>query len=302
MESEEKVPEKLSMEGLIEKYKQARKYRRIYALKAFFKMKRGFFGVAVLVMLSMLSLLSPIIAPNPNASVHAPLSKPGWMKIFDPYAVDDTFIVDNHISSSDDLGTSEDIGKIYYEHEISPSSKFEFEGVFFDPNDGYMQNGSAVMKVLDNVSEPIELSISELNQTLLRLSYEFKFRWDKDVTPYVSYLAFAHKFVIDVPAIYNRSWSIDPDKTVEDVVSIPVNFTYSVLRVDILGESSDTEIQIVYITSSGKVVLNETLTEKFLIKTKFLVSDGDKIYITNKKEKSVSVRVTIKPQGRDIYP
>jgi len=297
----------LSIEELVQKYRQAKKIRRLHALKQFFKIKRGAVGLVILVTLTILSLLSPIIAPNPNESVHAPLSKPSWLRPFDPYAVKDQYILDNHIDSSDDIGTGEDLGKVYTEYSLSPVSKFIYQGTKFNDKDGYMDNGSATIEFVDNTSEEISLSKLETKQAenisynMLNMSFCIKFKWDMDVSPYIAYLAFAHKFVIDVPAIYSKTITLEPNKEFNDTINLPISFVFSTLSINIKDPSSGKKIEVKYQKEDGREVFTET-TDSTIIKTKFQVSNGDKIRITNKGTQSVTVEITITPIGETIYP
>lgn len=293
--------EEVSIKELVEKYRQVTKVRKMYALKRFFKIKRGTLGVSILVLLTLLSLLSPIIAPNPNEWAHAPLSKPSWVgALVDPNRIQDRYVLDNRVSSSSDIGTEKDIGKIYSSYNISPKSKFGYMGLKFEPNDGYLDNGSAVLEFIDNTSEDITVPLEELQSPLLNISFCFKFKWDEDVPPYVAFLAFAHKFMIEVPPVYNKTVSLGVGEYLNDTINLPVTFAYSKIDVEIISPSSESLIRVAYLNKDGSVEFNET-TNTSVVKTSFMVSDGDVIFVKNIGEDVIQIKILITPLGNYIY-
>jgi len=293
--------EKLSVEELIERYKQARKVRRKYAIKQFLKIKRGAVGVVILITLTTLSLMSSIIAPEPNEFKHAPLSKPAWLRVFDPYAIGDFNLSEINFDSSECIATGLeeaeiDVGKVYEEHNISAFPSLKFEGLYYDESDGKFDPGCGVIRITDITSE----EVPEKGRAII--SYNFKVKWDKDVVPYAVYFWFAHKFVIDLPPIMDETVEVGP----YGAITLNVSYSGSVLPGTkfnfTIVDPEEGDVVRAIVKAGEETRLNKTVKWNAPLIEKINLSNDTKVIIKNLVDRKLKVSVTIEVASGNIYP
>ena len=302
--------QQISIEELIEKYKRARKIRRMYALKQFFKIKRGALGVAILVILTALSLLSPWIAPEPNEFRHAPLSKPGWLRIFDPNAIGDFNLLDLRVSDSSQISTLRndtqiDTGKIYAKYNLSQANSTRFEGIFFEPNDGYWDKGCAVLKIADNTSIPVSGNVSPK----ITFSFNIKVKWDKKVYPYAAYFMFAHKFIVGLKPLLEKEVELmqGGSETVSLNLTGYIGAALSGVNifVEIVEPQAGDKLRVTIETGSEpdkmSVKVDRIISERLAV-TKTHVSYLTNIRLQNLSPRAVKVKVWMTVETGIIYP
>ena len=254
---------KLSTKEVIERYKKVRKERRRYAIKSFFKIKRGAFGLIVLVALTVLSVLSPWLAPKPHKFRHAPLSRPEWFRIFDPNALGgDFYITKRTFAQESDIRTSPtDISNIP-DGVIYPY--FNIPNVFQWPSLTYRMyidntkgaktpDGAAVLEIIDDTQYRLE-SIPE-NYTVA--GFCFNIHWNYSAVPYRIYLWFARKYELQIPPIYKSSYTIPAGSSINDYIflnlskartfTVKIETSYDVL----LNVTVTTDVQTVKYADKG---------------------------------------------------
>ncbi len=234
----------IEVKEVIARYREVTKVRRRYTIRAFFKIKRGALGLIILVTLTILSLLSPVIAPNPNSKVHSELSVPAWLKMFDPNAFDDFYPLKLGFQSAADLDSSHVLG-------IGNTSTFYVDGIKL-AQDGYLDQGSLMIRVVDNHT---------LNDTTLSVGAAFLFRWPHRKHPYRAYFGFAHKVEIRAPPFINDSVSLDPNAN----KTYSLNFTTKGIAfncwLSISLKPNTGPVAIIVNSSAGTVILNTVVIE-----------------------------------------
>ncbi len=303
--------EELNVEELMKKYREARKVRRKYAIKQFFKIKRGAFGFFIIVSFAILSVLSSIIASNPDEFRHAPLSRPAWLKWTDPNTLREDFVwYESSFETPDAIASNYtnisevEPGKVYATYNLTPIKSFRYGGLYHY-DEGCNTTGSASLVIYDDTS--IELSSEDvMNQTVIVENNEtvnktviynvtyalnLKIEWKEDVPPYIVYLRFAHKLEICMPTIYTyqatigRSGSISKKFSLGPGISIPAR-----LNISILNPEPGKEISVEL--SSGDLLITETTTDYIYIKN--LTLQGSLTYtIRNIGTRDLDVNITI---------
>ena len=300
--------QEISIEELVEKYRKARKVRRMYAIKAFFKIKRGAIGVGILVLLTALSLLSPWIAPEPNKFRHAPYSKPGWMKIFDPNAIGDFNLTEHSFTSQEEISESLDpsqvgIDKLYVHEDIEKIGTMTYNGLRLEEHDGYFDASCAVLEITDNTSlKPITVGKKSVNATF---GFNIKLKWDKNVPPYAAYLWFAHRFVIGIKPLLNETVRLTQGqkKTFRLDLSEYFNRSLSGVRIHIANLSEfDPEKgdQLKLTIESGPLKDTRILKKEF--SEIYTISNYTEITVENLGRRAIEILVEITVESGQIYP
>lgn len=274
-----KEKSELSVEEIIKRYKQVKRERQRYAIKQFFKLKRGAFGFSLLVIFVVLSLVSPYIAPNPHTFKHAPLSQPSWFKYFNPNALGrDILIANKDFSTSDDistyLGNLSGIpdGVIYPYTNFLGWSTLSYS-LYIDSNEGSKSaGGAAVLEISDDTS--YNLTGVPLRYAVAGLS--FNIHWNYSAPPYRLYLWFARKMVYDVPPIYTESIELESGRTYNTTINLDLSTQYS--------------FNVTFsLESSAKLSVNVTSDRESKSKT---ITSNDYIIINAKKELTLNISNT----------
>lgn len=288
--SGEETKTKLTMEDYVERYKAAKSARRKYAIKQFFKIKRGTFGLAILCILVVISLMSPIIAPNPGRRVHADLSKPYILRFFDPNAFDDFRACDLSFTSSEDLRK---IGS--YEIRYREKPPIILQSMDID-KDGFFDEGSLKVVFKDLVNTSFE------GEQLDFLLY-FIHRWTYNKAPYRVYADLSRKFFLEPPTLFSKSTSLDPHGEYDE--KFMVNYTSvsefsAILNITVETENAIANVAI--IDPQNEVKLNETVeygTNIFYVNLK--TNTEYRLLLLNKNEFKVRLKIDILPDLSTVY-
>ncbi len=281
----------LSIEELVKRYKQVRKERRKHAIKQFMKMKRGVLGVGILIVLVFLSLTSPIIAPEPNRRVHAPYSKPYWMRVFDPNAFDDFTPVDLRFSSEADM--------VLFDARGVVKGSFRYLGTYFDSEDGSFDKGCAAIVVEDDISQEFS------DRQFARLYFIFYIKWDKKAPPFKLYFDFSHKCIMEIPHFIDDTADIgsaDSKSWLLEFKSKNVIFD-NIIAVERTGESTTLRIDVFDLQLNKTIVsvsMDESVTKKS-IRVTMNTSHRYSLRVVNEGPRPTRIRVTSTPDMGSLY-
>jgi len=275
----------LSIQEIIARYKEVTKTRRRYAIKSFFRIKRGVLGLVILIVLTVLSLASPLIAKNPNARVHAELSKPAWMRVFDPNSFDDFYPLALSFNSEADFQSLLVLTG-------SGPSNLKYGGYSIIPS-GYLDYGSLAIHIIDDIEKPAVIG-------QLPVGVAFFFKWDHKKAPYRVYFDFAHRVDIKIPPFVNETISLAPgEEKVYNLTFKSDNVVFNNLIV--LSFEEKNLIQLVVKNDKGALICSETLNQSSSFSIKMNTSYNYTIEIINLGEQAAHIDVLIKAQIESIY-
>jgi len=214
-------------------------------------------------------------------------------------------------SSPDDLAITQDeteigVNKLYEKHNISTLPSLTFGGLKYVSDDGWLENGCAMIKLIDNTS----IDVPILNESISHadISFNFKIEWNEDSPPEYAYLRFAHKLVIGIGPFLNKTITLAPKENTTETLNLTGYTSVSLCGVDF-------EISIVEPTKGDEIyvrietgepddycIIAESVTNESIVIRRKVIGLVTRIYIENLGDRTIDVHVLLSLEPGAIYP